>query len=84
MKHLEPDGVEMALEVGVWHASVKTTEASKWRGQFVSKKGSFDATTHSTIAIADFRLAGCARNSSRKSKCRIAVELVMDDTVSRW
>jgi hypothetical protein len=31
--------------------------------------------------LTDFRLAGCARNSSQKSKCRIAVELVADDTL---
>jgi hypothetical protein len=32
-------------------------------------------------ALTDFRFAGCARNSSRKSKCRIAVELVVDGTL---
>jgi len=31
--------------------------------------------------LTDFRFAGCARNSSRKSKCQIAVESVVDDTL---
>ena len=42
---------------------------------------SFNGTTHSTTAVADFRLAGSARNSSLKSRCRIAVEFAGDDTL---